>query len=88
MLHFVVWFLLVVNVAGFSAMGIDKLCAAQGWRRVPEAYLLSMGAFTGAPGVWLGTLVFRHKTVKSSFRRKLVAATLVNAIWFVALRFE
>lgn len=86
--RFVVWFLLVVNVAGFLAMGLDKLCAIRGWRRVPEAYLLSIAAFTGALGIWLGTIVFRHKTVKSAFRWKLVFATLVNAVWFVALRFE
>ena len=77
----IVWAVAFVNVVGLLAMGIDKFCAWRGMRRIPEAYLLSIAAFTGAPGVWLGTIAFRHKTVKSSFRRKLVAATLVNVVW-------
>jgi len=77
----ILWAVAIVNVAGFAAMGIDKFCAWRGLRRIPEAYLLSIAAFTGAPGIWLGTIAFRHKTVKSTFRRKLVAATLVNVLW-------
>jgi uncharacterized membrane protein YsdA (DUF1294 family) len=72
---------LLVNLVAFLAMGHDKLQARRGGRRVPERTLLTLAAATGAPGIWLGTLAFRHKTVKGSFRAQLVVATCLNAVW-------
>lgn len=77
----IVGFVAAVNVAAFLYMGLDKLRAARGWRRTPELHFYVLAAATGAIGVWLATLAFRHKTIKTSFRRKLVLATLVNVVW-------
>jgi len=48
--------------------GIDKLAARGGHDRVPEAMLLSLGIVGGWPGAIVAQQVFRHKTVKRSFR--------------------
>lgn len=74
---------LIVNAAGFVLMGLDKLLAWRGRRRVPEPYFYCIAAFTGAPGVWLGSILFRHKSAKRSFLWKLTAATAVNVVWFL-----
>ena len=67
-----------INVLAFLTFGWDKWAARRGARRVPEARLLLLAALLGAPGAWLGVNVFRHKTVKTSFRIRLVLVTLLN----------
>lgn len=81
---FLLWVVVAVNALGFLTMGFDKLAAIRGWRRVPEARLLLCAALTGAPGIWFGAGTFRHKTIKTSFRRKLVGVTCLNLVWPLA----
>lgn len=71
-------YLAAINLLAFLAFGWDKRAARRGARRVSEARLLWLAALLGAPGAWTGVSVFRHKTVKTSFRIRLVLATLVN----------
>jgi len=77
------WIRLVagVNVFTFLLFGWDKWKAGRGGWRVPEAQLLLASALTGAVGGWLAMSVFRHKTRKTSFRVKMMLATLVNGAW-------
>ena len=72
---------IAINLGTFVLFGWDKLCAIRRWWRVPELWLLVPSALTGAAGAWLATVVFRHKTQKTSFRVKLAVATLVNGLW-------
>lgn len=78
---FLLWFVVIANVVGFAAMGFDKLLAIRGARRIPELHLYVIAALTGAIGVWGGASVWRHKTVKRSFRVRAALATAVNALW-------
>lgn len=57
----------LLNLAVFAAVGLDKLFAARGARRIPEATLLTVSAFGMAPGLWLGMVFFRHKIRKPDF---------------------
>ena len=75
---------LAVNAAAFGAMGFDKWRAARRMDRIPEAHLFALAALSGAPGIWLGRSVFRHKTAKPGFRWRLVLATLANGVWVLA----
>jgi len=67
-----------VNLVAFLVFGWDKWAARRGARRVPEARLLLLAALFGAPGAWLGVRAFRHKTVKTSFRVRLLLVTLLD----------
>src|SRR4051812_29333430 len=60
--------LLVVNVVTFSYYGYDKVRAQGGEGRVPELVLHGLAAVGGSPGAFLAMWLFRHKTVKGSFR--------------------
>jgi uncharacterized membrane protein YsdA (DUF1294 family) len=62
--------------------GIDKLAARGGHDRVPEAMLLSLGIIGGWPGAIVAQQVFRHKTVKRSFRVLFWLTVAVNIAVF------
>jgi uncharacterized membrane protein YsdA (DUF1294 family) len=62
--------------------GLDKLAARGGRDRVPEAMLLSLGVVGGWPGAIVAQQVFRHKTVKRSFRVRFWATVIVNVAVF------
>jgi uncharacterized membrane protein YsdA (DUF1294 family) len=73
--------LLGINVATFVAFGLDKWKARTGRWRIPESTLWILTAAGGAPAAWLAMSRFRHKTRKTSFRLKIVLATLLNLLW-------
>ncbi len=74
----------LLNGISFAIYGWDKWCAKRGLRRIPEKKLLGLAALGGALGAWSAMTLFRHKTRKPSFRRPLIAATLLNALWIWA----
>ena len=54
--------LVIMNIIGFLAMGLDKAKAkAKAWR-IPEKTLLGIAVMGGGLGVLLGMETFRHKT--------------------------
>ena len=61
-------YLLVVNLAAFLLMGIDKAKAKKDAWRVPEKTLFLPGLLGGSLGGILGMRVFRHKTKHWYFR--------------------
>ena len=70
----------------FTFVGLDKRRAVLQGRRVPEATLLFLAAAGGSVGTFAGMEVFRHKTVKGSFRTLfwlIVFAQVVLAAWLV-----
>lgn len=54
--------LVVMNLAAFALMGIDKLKAKRGAWRIPEKTLFLVAALFGGLGGTLGMTFFRHKT--------------------------
>jgi uncharacterized membrane protein YsdA (DUF1294 family) len=80
--------LISINVISFLTYGYDKMVAGTQHTRVPEAILLALALCGGTMGALLGMTIFRHKTVKTSFRRKLwlviaiqVALVVAYVIW-------
>jgi uncharacterized membrane protein YsdA (DUF1294 family) len=55
-------YLLIINVVGFAAMGIDKRRAKKDAWRIPEARLFLFAIIGGSIGSILGMRVFHHKT--------------------------
>lgn len=63
---FLLW-LCIMSLISMLAMGIDKLKARRGARRIPEARLFLLALLGGGVGGWLGMYAFRHKTKHMKF---------------------
>lgn len=55
-------YLVMMNLAAFALMGIDKSRARRHAWRIPEKTLFLSAALGGSVGAILGMQVFRHKT--------------------------
>jgi uncharacterized membrane protein YsdA (DUF1294 family) len=79
-----VCWLLAVNPIAFATYGIDKsLAKREGWR-IPEATLFVLALLGGSPAAFVAMHVFRHKTVKGTFRIVfwlIVLIQIVLIIW-------
>lgn len=64
---YVCLYLLLINIIGFLAMGIDKLKAKKEWWRIPEGTLMMLCLLGGGIGTIAGMYTFRHKTKKLKF---------------------
>lgn len=60
-------YILIINIIGFLAMGLDKHKAKKGNWRIPEKTLFTITALGGGIGTILGMYTFRHKTQKPQF---------------------
>ncbi len=84
------WHLAFITLITFAAYGWDKRQAKRGGWRVPEKTLHALAFMGGTLGAWAGSKVFRHKTIKGSFRQMFIAVVILQAIvisaaiWFVA----
>lgn len=58
----VIIYFLIINVAGFASMGMDKAKAKRHAWRIPEATLFSIAILGGSVGSIYGMFHFRHKT--------------------------
>ena len=73
-----IWiYLLIVNAGSLLLMGFDKLSAKMDSERVPEMWFFLISLAGGFGGVTLGMFTFHHKTRKTSFQLKIVAATVL-----------
>jgi uncharacterized membrane protein YsdA (DUF1294 family) len=79
------WFA-AVNAVAFLFFGLDKWFARSDRLRIPEWVLHALSAFGGSPGAFAAMKLFRHKTIKGSFRIFfwcIVAVQLLSALWIV-----
>lgn len=80
-MELLLWYLLVLNVLGFSMMGIDKRRAKKGKWRIPERRLMLCAVFGGSVGALFGMQCFRHKTKHAKFS---VGIPVILAVQVVA----
>lgn len=73
-------FVLVMNVAAFVLMGIDKNRAKNGQWRIPEKNLFLTTALFGGLGGMLGMAFFRHKTKHWYFTWGYALLMLIQSI--------
>ncbi|MEL6187916.1 MAG: DUF1294 domain-containing protein, partial [Myxococcota bacterium] len=71
-------YVIAASFAAFLLCGYDKLVAGRGARRVPEAVLLGSALLGGSLGLVVGMWGFRHKTRKTSFKRKLALVVVAQ----------
>lgn len=63
----IILYVLIINIIGFLAMGIDKFKAKRGYWRIPENTLIMIAVLGGGLGDLIGMYTFRHKTKKGKF---------------------
>lgn len=66
-LSYIAAYLLIINLAGFISMGLDKSKARRNKWRIPEATLFLFAIFGGSLGSLWGMRFFHHKTQKPKF---------------------
>ena len=71
----------LMSVVAFGGFAADKLQAIRGGRRVSERTLLLLALGGGLPGALVAMGLFRHKTAKTAFRRRM---QLILLVWGVA----
>ena len=79
-------YLIMMNLAGFCVMGVDKWKAKRDAWRISEKALFLPAVLGGCVGSILGMRVFRHKTKHWYFRFGLPAilvAQIVLSGWLV-----
>lgn len=79
-------YVLLINVIGFSVMGIDKQRAKKGQYRIAEKTLFLFALVGGSIGVITGMKYFRHKTKKRSFSLGLpiiIIAQIISVILII-----
>jgi uncharacterized membrane protein YsdA (DUF1294 family)/cold shock CspA family protein len=76
---------LALSVGTFVAYALDKSASRAGGWRLSESSLLSLGLIGGWPGAIVAQQVFRHKTVKRSFRLVFWLTVVLNVACFVLL---
>lgn len=75
-------FLFIMNVVAFGLYAIDKRSACYGLWRIPEAVLLGLAVLGGAYGAGAAMVLFKHKTLHTSF---LITVPLFFVIWMAIL---
>lgn len=75
----------LLNLCAFAAFGMDKAWAEAGGHRTKEATLLWLAALGGTPGAYAGRALFRHKTRKQPFSRRLHTIAGLQVLALVAL---
>lgn len=78
---FAVYYILI-NLAGYAIMGIDKQRAIRGAWRISEASLFLTALLGGALGCTLGMRRFRHKTRHWYFRYGMPALFIAQFLLF------
>ena len=74
---------IIMNIIGFSVMGIDKKRAIRGAWRISEASLFLTALAGGALGCTLGMYHFRHKTRRWRFRLGLPGIFVLQVCFMI-----
>ena len=81
----IIWLYIGIGLAisqtiPFIAYGIDKRLAIADKGRISELSLLVLTFLFGILGSFLAMILFRHKTIKGSFRNKFAVVSIVRLL--------
>lgn len=79
-------YLVLINLAAFLLMGIDKSRARRELWRIPEKVLFGSALMGGSVGAIAGMFFFRHKTRHLSFRLGLPVILLLQIVLYIWLQ--
>lgn len=83
LVQFFIIYLVIINFLGFIIMGIDKLKAKRGSRRISENTLFMFTILGGGVGTILGMYIFRHKTKKKKFTVGMPIILIIEVLLFI-----
>ena len=66
-MRYMMYYLIIINIAAWIMYGLDKWKAKSGAWRIPERTLLLTALAGGSVGALAGMLLFHHKTRKPKF---------------------
>ena len=66
-MRYLMYYLIIINMAAWLMYGLDKWKAKSGAWRIPERTLLLTALLGGSAGALAGMLLFHHKTRKPKF---------------------
>jgi uncharacterized membrane protein YsdA (DUF1294 family) len=72
-----------ITLVTFLAYGYDKAIAGSDRTRIPEKVLLALTFTGGTIGAFAGSAIFRHKTLKTSFRLQLWLVVILQVVLVV-----
>ncbi|MFU0826338.1 MAG: DUF1294 domain-containing protein [Lachnoclostridium sp.] len=75
-------YFILMNIAGFTVMGIDKNRAIKKRWRIRESYLFFIAILGGSAGAVLGMYFFRHKTKHMRFVYGMPFILILQALAF------
>ncbi len=78
-------YLVLINYIAFSLYHLDKERAIKGKRRISEKNLLTVAAFGGTFGAWIGMTKYRHKTKKLSFKIWFYCILILHIVFFLMI---
>ena len=81
-------YLLLINLIGFFAMGIDKYKAKKNLWRIPENILFLLAFLWGSLGTTLGMKFFSHKTKHWYFKFGMPAILILQIVLITYLGFQ
>ncbi len=81
--HFLLAYLIGINIATFLLYGYDKFISSGDKLRVPELNLQALALLGGSPSALVAQKFFRHKTIKSSFQLVYWGIVLIQVVVLV-----
>ena len=87
--HIVIIYLVLINLAAFLLMGLDKRKAKKNLWRIPEKTLFLSAILGGSAGAIAGMYVFHHKTRHWYFVIGMPLILVIQiglGIWLIYLR--
>ena len=76
----ILYYLIFINIFTFIIFGIDKYKAIKNMYRIKEKTLFSLSIIGGALGALFGMKIFRHKTLKPSFKYGIPIIAFIDLI--------
>ncbi len=86
MLRFLLIYLVIINIAAYALMGIDKRRAVRHAWRIPEKTLFLSAVLGGSVGAIAGMRRFRHKTKHWYFQYGMPAILILQILLAFFLR--
>ena len=77
-IQYLLLYLIVINILGYLLIFIDKRISENGKYRISERNFFYLTLLGAELGIILGMKKYRHKTIKKSFRIKLIMSILLQ----------